>query len=120
MNLDHFNFKCPHCNHSVSSEDSIVLTTVRNSGEKGKIQLSSLIGNYAFNHFPIVTFTPGELIGFYCPFCEKSLVSQKYPTYALLIMEVRSGIQFEVIFSCIAGVRETKVITEDGIETYTG
>lgn len=120
MNFDHFNFKCPYCSRSVSSDDSIVLKTERASGEKGEIHLSSLIGNYSFNHFPPVAFSKGELIAFHCPFCAENLAAKNYPNYALLNMEVQSGIQFEVLFSCLAGVRETKVITEDGIETYTG
>ena len=46
------------------------------------------------------------------------LTSKDYPDYALLSMDVGSGINFDVVFSLIAGRRETRIITEDGIETY--
>lgn len=120
MKLSNFNFLCPHCQYSVTNGDVIELTTIRPSGERGRIRMASKIGNYTFEHIPPVEFQEGECIGFSCPNCDTDLATADYPNYALLSMDVGSGIKFDVIFSRIAGQRETKIITEDGIETYSG
>lgn len=120
MELSNFNFSCPHCAKTLMTEDGIELITLRNSGETGMIRMASSIGNYSFKHEPPISFEQGEVIQFSCPFCHSDLASNEYPDYALLTMEVGNGIQFDVIFSRIAGRRETRIITEDGIETYTG
>ena len=118
MELSNFNFSCPHCLHTVMKNDSIELSTNRVSGEEGLIRMDSKIGNYSFEHIPPIQFVSGERIKFLCTHCRADLTSKDYPDYALLSMDVGSGINFDVIFSLIAGRRETRIITEDGIETY--
>lgn len=120
MELSNFNFSCPHCHHTVVKNDSIELVTNRFSGEQGLIRMDSKIGNYSFEHIPPLSFTEGESIRFSCPFCAANLTAEDYPDYALLTMDMGNGMKFDVIFSRIAGKRETRIITEDGIETYTG
>lgn len=120
MKLSNFNFLCPHCQQSVVKDDVIELTTIRLTGEKGLIRMASEIGNYSFEHFPPLKFQDDECIGFSCPNCNVDLAAKDYPNYALLSMDVGNGITFDVIFSRMAGERVTKIITEDGIETYKG
>lgn len=119
MELRNLNFSCPHFQLTVMNNDSIELLTNRLSGEQGLIRMDSKIGNYSFEHIPPIQFVSGESIKFLCPLCRADLTSKDYPDYALLSMDVGSGIKFGVIFSQIAVTCETRIITEDGIETYT-
>ncbi len=120
MELSNFKFSCPHCQYNVVKNDRIELLTNRLSGEEGLIRMDSKIVNYSFEHIPPIQLVSGETIKFLCPNCRADLTAEDYSDYALLSMDVGSGIKFDVIFSRIAGKRETRIITEDGIETYTG
>lgn len=120
MNFKNFKFSCPHCNATLSNEDEVTLSTIRKSGEKGTIYLSVAFGNYTYRHIPETDFEKDEIVDFHCPKCNIDLKSQQHEDFALLNMNVEDNINFEVIFSRVAGKRKTYVITEDGIETYQG
>jgi hypothetical protein len=115
-----YDFHCTSCNHKLSDEKEIILTTKRGEDKLGLIRLSTSVGNYAYVHEPEVSFVLGEMISFCCTSCDYSLNSKDFPNYALLKMFVNENIQFEVLFSRKVGVQKTYLVTEDGIETYTG
>ncbi|WP_070136812.1 hypothetical protein [Crocinitomix algicola] len=120
MDLKKYNFTCPHCKQILNEGDEIELVTKRNHGDNGRIYLSVAFGNYTYKHIPDTDFQKGELVEFHCPKCGSNLASKIYENFASLNMQVDTNINFEVIFSRIAGERKTYVVTEDGIETYQG
>lgn len=118
--IQKYDFHCTSCNHKLSDDKTITLTTKRDENKLGTIRLSTSVGNYNYVHDPDVKFEAGEMITFCCTECDASLNSKEFPNYALLKMKVNTDIQFEVLFSRKAGVQKTYLVTEDGIETYTG
>ena len=93
---------------------------MRVNGEEGLISLSTSVGNYSFKHEPEVDFEAGEVVSFLCTSCDTELNSEEFETYAKLVMVVDENIEFDILFSRKAGVQKTYLITEDGIETYSG
>lgn len=120
MDFKKFSFTCPSCDHILNDNDEIELVTKRTNGQEGKIFMSVAFGNYTYKHVPTTIFDHNEIVAFHCPHCDVNLASKKYENFALLNMKVDKNINFEVIFSRVAGERKTYVITEDGIETYQG
>ncbi|MEO9531668.1 MAG: hypothetical protein ABJG68_12885 [Crocinitomicaceae bacterium] len=118
--IQKYDFHCTSCHHKLSDDKHIKLTTKRGDEKLGLIKLSTSVGQYDYFHEPAVEFEPGEMITFCCTECDASLNSKEFPNYALLKMKVNEDIQFEVLFSRKAGVQKTYLVTEDGIETYTG
>lgn len=118
--ISNFDYHCPYCTEKLKKSGEIVLKTIRNNGSEGIIRMATSIGDYGYAHEPQIDFELGEMVDFYCPFCDKNLNSEEYNNYALLKLYVREGIQFDVLFSRKAGVHKTYLITEDGIETYAG
>jgi hypothetical protein len=118
--IQKYNFHCPTCHHLLNGASSIDLKTVRDNGDLGLISLSTSVGNYSFTHKPDVAFDPGELVSFCCTSCDANLNSEEFENYAKLVMRVEENIEFDVLFSRKAGVLKTYLITEDGIETYSG
>lgn len=120
MDLKNFCFSCPFCNQELNGGDEIELVTQRHNGDRGRMFLSTTFGNYTYRHLPETEFEPGEVVDFYCPSCSQNLEAPQHDNFALVHMDVGSGIKFEIIFSREAGKRKTYVITDDGIETYHG
>ncbi|UKN02532.1 hypothetical protein K6119_03230 [Paracrocinitomix mangrovi] len=118
--IQDFNFHCPYCSANLNQGKLVVLNTKRENGDKGVISLDATVGNYEYTHVPEVEFTPGELVDFICPHCNVPLNSKEFEKYALLKLKVDDKISFEVLFSRQSGVQKTYMITEDGIESYSG
>jgi len=115
-----YDILCPSCRTKLNDGTKLTLKTKRESGEEGLIHLSTTIGNYSYTHEPAVIFDIGELVTFSCPKCYENLNSKDFENYALLKMKVDENIEFEILFSRKAGIQKTYLVTEDGIETYSG
>lgn len=118
--IKEYDFNCPHCKAMLSSAGTITLKTKRDNGETGVIRMNTNLGNYEYTHEPAIQFEAGELVDFVCPHCDTTLNSPEFDNYAQLKMVVDKGIIFDILFSRKAGVHKTYLITEDGIETYSG
>lgn len=118
--IQKFDFHCPKCDFKLNQNNEIVLTTLRSNGDLGKMMMSTSVGNYSYKHIPEKAFDNGELVSFQCTNCEANLDAKEFEDYAQLIMKVDENIQFDILFSRRAGVQKTYLITEDGIETYSG
>lgn len=118
--LQKYDFHCPHCDSKLDENKEITLLTKRSNGEEGRIFMSTAVGNYTHRHEPANAFENGELVEFQCTHCRKNLDAEDYVDYAKLIMKVEENIHFDVLFSRRAGVQKTYLITENGIETYSG
>ncbi len=120
MNLKNCQFYCPYCKAHLSQSGEIALTTKSSGKELGTMMLSVSIGDYTYKHIPKMEFSPGEVLDFCCPHCKEDLSSDNYENFARLIMKVSKDVEFELLFSRKAGKRKTYIITEDGIESYSG
>jgi hypothetical protein len=118
--IKNYDFQCPHCNAMLNSGGYITLQTKRSNGELGTIKMATSVGNYDYTHEPPTEFEAGEVVEFRCTSCHISLNSEEFEDYAQLKMKVRESIEFDILFSRKAGVQKTYLITEDGIETYSG
>jgi len=118
MNLINYNFYCTKCGGQLDENQNINLKTVRTSGEKGVMHLSTSFGSYTYTHEPATKFDDEEFVDFLCPICDGNLQSQKYLDYAALTMKAESQFDFEILFSRMAGMHKTYIVTEDGIESY--
>ena len=118
--ISNYDFHCPHCSANLNQNNTIILNTKRDNGDEGKIHMATTVGNYEYSHIPPVDFNAGELVEFICPSCSASLNSKEFENYALLKLKVDEHIEFEVLFSRKAGIQKTYLITEDGIESYSG
>jgi len=118
--IQKYDFHCPKCRHLLNQNKDIVLRTIRSNGDQGTISLSTTVGNYSFKHEPTVQFEDGELVTFACTECDFELNSDEFENYARLIMAVDENIEFDILFSRRAGIQKTYLVTEDGIETYSG
>ena len=113
-------FFCPYCREMLSMSGKIVLNTRRAGNELGKMQLSVAVGDYGYEHIPEVEFLKGEIVDFFCPHCKEDLSSDHYENFARLLLRSDNKAELELLFSREAGKRKTYIITEDGIESYSG
>lgn len=118
--IQKYDFHCPHCNAILNPGENVILKTRRTNGEIGEIKMSTSLGNYSYEHTPQVQFDKGEMVDFICTSCDKEVNSSEFKSYALLKMRVDENIVFDVLFSRVAGIHKTYLVTEDGIESYTG
>lgn len=118
--IQDYNFHCPHCNSTLNDGKNIVLKTKRTNGEVGEIKMATSLGNYSYIHTPDVLFEQGEVVDFICTSCNESVNSKEFDSYALLKMRVDENIVFDVLFSRVTGIHKTYLVTEDGIESYSG
>lgn len=70
--------KCPKCgkalmddSHLINNRKAIMLKITTTSGEKGKIWLSSIYGDY--NYTAEIAIPEGEIVKFECPHCNADL-----------------------------------------------
>jgi DNA-directed RNA polymerase subunit RPC12/RpoP len=119
--LEKYDFHCPYCKYKLNGDNKLIkLDTIRQNGDKGTIYFSASIGDFSYEHEPKVDFEPGELVNFCCSSCNKDLSSDQFDNYARLILDVNGTVQFDILFSRKAGVKKTYLITEEGVETYSG
>lgn len=118
--IHNYDILCPCCRDKLNQGTTLTLKTRRKNGDEGIIHLATTIGNYSYTHDPPVIFDIGEIVTFSCPKCDESLNAKDFENYALLKMVVDENIEFEIVFSRKAGVQKTYLVTEDGIETYSG
>lgn len=111
-------FKCPHCLNLLTVGENVVFST-RNSWKKqGLIILHPELGNYTVIKHPEFQVLKGELLEFYCPFCNKQLLSEKDTKLAKILMSDENGIEYEIHFSRVAGQQSTYKITGENFEIF--
>ena len=118
MKLDKYQFYCPDCSQCLDDKGEIHLKYERFNGEEGDVYLSTTLGNYKKRLIPDVTFEAGELVNFICPHCKSKIHSAERENFVHLVMRVENKFDFEILFSRVAGVQKTFLVTEDGVECY--
>ncbi len=111
-------FKCPHCLNLLNVGENIVFSTRNSWGKQGLIILHPDLGNYTVIKHPEFEVLLGELLEFYCPFCNKQLLSERNFNLAKILMSSDDGKEYEIHFSRISGQHSTYKIIGQNVEVF--
>jgi hypothetical protein len=111
-------FKCPHCSNLLNVGENIVFTTRNRWGKEGLIMLHPEIGNYTVLKHPNFEVNEGDLLEFYCLYCNKQLLSERNKNLAKILMSDENGDEYEIHFSRIAGQQATYKIIGENFEIF--
>jgi len=111
-------FKCPHCLNLLNVGQNIVFTARNKWGTNGLIMLHPEIGNYTVLKHPNFEVHEGEMLDFYCLYCNKQLISERNKNLAKILMCDDNGIEYEILFSRIAGQHATYKIIGENYEIF--
>jgi transcription elongation factor Elf1 len=111
-------FKCPHCLNLLNVGENIVFSTRNSWGKQGLIILHPELGNYTVIKHPEFEILLGELLEFYCPFCNKQLLSERNFKLAKILMSSDDGKEYEIHFSRISGQHSTYKIIGQSVEIF--
>jgi len=111
-------FKCPHCRNLLNVGENIVFTARNKWGKEGLIMLHPELGNYTVLKHPDFDVPQGEVMDFYCLYCNKQLLSQRNINLAKILMSDENGLEYEIHFSRIAGQHFTYKIIGENYEIF--
>lgn len=111
-------FKCPHCSNLLNVGENIVFTARNRWGKSGLIMLHPEIGNYLVLKHPNFEVAEGDLLDFYCLYCNKQLLSERNKNLAKILMSDEKGDEYEIHFSRIAGEKATYKIIGENYEIF--
>lgn len=116
--LEKKDFLCPKCKGHLNAGGYLIFNTKNQKNQKGLILLDPGVGSYDYKHHENYNFQKGENIEFTCPICQYDLKSKKNPKFASVIMIDHQNMEYEVLFSRIAGEKSTYVFAKDNIEAF--
>ena len=106
-------YSCPHCEAPLNPEERVVLKAV--SGDRELlVGLHPQPGNYEVELPSGEEMAPGTRWEFFCPVCEKSLVSELSEDLCVLVV-TSPGEPHHVYFSRVAGEEATFVVSAEGL-----
>ena len=111
-------YLCPFCKGHLNVGNKVVFSSKNSRKKKGLILLSPEIGGYSYEHHPNYEFKKGETVQFNCPVCQHDLSSDKNPKFASVLMIDHNDMQYDVLFSRVAGEQSTYVVSNDQIEEF--
>ena len=111
-------FKCPHCLNLLTVGDNVVFSARNSWGKHGLIILRPELGNYLVIKHPEFHVMEGEILEFYCPFCNKQLLSARNPNLASILMNDEKGIEYEIHFSRIVGQHATYKLIGETVDIF--
>ena len=106
-------YSCPHCEAPLNPEQRVVLKAVSDDREL-QVGLHPQPGNYEVELPVGEEMAPGTRWEFFCPVCEKSLVSELSEDLCVLVV-TQPGEPHRVYFSRIAGEEATFVVSAEGL-----
>lgn len=111
-------FKCPHCANLLNVGENIVFSTRNRWGGEGLILLHPGLGNYEVIRHPAFEAPKGEVLQFFCPYCNKELGTDRHKNLVKILMTDDTGQEFEIYFSRIAGEHATYKLTGRSVEIF--
>ncbi len=111
-------FLCPHCLVQLNIDGQIILSGHFQSGQRGLILLSEIIGDYTVHFSPDLHIEKGEKIDFHCPSCQTNLAYHKNPDLVRIIKRDESNQEHMLVFSAIFGEHCTYKVSEERTLTY--
>ena len=111
-------YLCPKCKGHLNTGGKIVFSTKTSRNKKGLILLNPEIGGYTYEHHENYSFKKGEVIQFNCPICSTDLTSKENEKFAGVMMIDHNDMEYNVLFSRVAGVKSTYVVSTDNVESF--
>lgn len=113
------NYLCPHCKGQLKVDDKIIFGARAKNNVKGLLLLSAKIGDYTIHSHPDFIIEEGDLINFYCPICNSSLLASNVnENLAKVEMIDEDSNKYDIYFSSIAGEKCTYVIKDKAFEAH--
>lgn len=101
------NFICPKCQGQIRVGDHLIFKVRNHKKQSGLILLNPQIGNYTSIKHPTFNIEAGEILEFFCPVCNTSLVSDIHKNLAHVILHEENGQEHDVYFSQVFGEHST-------------
>ncbi len=112
------NFLCPQCRNYLNVGENIIFSTRNKSGKEGIIMLHPQLGDYTIIKHPTFEISKGDLVDFFCPYCNKKLISERNANLAKVLMLDEKNVEYEIHFSRIAGQHSTYKIIGESVEIF--
>ena len=77
---------CPKCREYLRVGDHIIFKVKNSKKQSALLLLSPQIGNYTSHKHPTFEIQTGEILEFYCPLCNTSLISDIHKNLAHVIL----------------------------------
>jgi hypothetical protein len=87
-------------------------------GVTGLIALHPEVGNYSVEKNPLFEYRERDKLDFFCPVCHTELSSSIHDRLARIIMLDENALEYEVLFSKVAGEKSTYKIIGKTMEVY--
>jgi len=111
-------FICPGCKGYLDVGDQIVLAAITQNNDAGLILLSPELGNYTVKTNLLFKINIGEKYDFYCPVCHEKLATDLHDNLSRVILVDENNINYEILFSKIAGEKSTYKIVGESLEIF--
>lgn len=109
------NFLCPKCLAQIRIGNHLIFKVKNQKKQSGLILLHPQIGNYASVKHPDFEVAEGEVLEFFCPVCNSSLVSDIHKNLAHVILHEENGHDHDVYFSQVSGEHSTFEISGEAV-----
>ncbi|HZY24391.1 MAG TPA: hypothetical protein VFE71_01085 [Bacteroidales bacterium] len=100
-------FLCPECNEYLRVGENVIFKVKNSKKQSCLMLLSPQIGNYTSHKHRSFVIRTGELLEFYCPLCNASLISDIDKNLVHVILQDEKEQFHNVYFSRIVGEHST-------------
>ena len=100
-------FLCPECNEYLRVGENVIFKVKNSKKQSCLMLLSPQIGNYTSHKHSSFEIKTGELLEFYCPLCNASLISDIDKNLVHVILQDEKEQFHNVFFSRIVGEHST-------------
>ncbi len=100
-------FLCPECNEYLRVGENVIFKVKNSRKQSCLMLLSPQIGNYTSHKHNSFEIKKGELLEFYCPLCNASLISEIDKNLVHVILQDEKEQFHNVYFSRIVGEHST-------------
>lgn len=112
------NYLCPHCRNYLNVGENIVFSARSPDKKEGLLLLHPQIGDYNVIKHAAFNYKDGDKLDFFCPYCCSRLTAPQHDNLVRVLMEDEQHIEFDIIFSRVAGEKSTFKIVGENIELY--
>ncbi|MEZ5197357.1 MAG: hypothetical protein R2764_13450 [Bacteroidales bacterium] len=121
-------YLCPQCRSDLKIVDHIIFSAKTQKGIKGILLISPELGDYTILHDDQFRYEQGEHIDLFCPVCQGNLaIPAVDKDLAEVILIDEKGVEYEIIFSEVAGkkctikMKDKKIVESygDDVDEYT-
>jgi hypothetical protein len=100
-------FLCPKCRGHLRVVENIIFKVKNIKKQSALLLLNPQIGNYASHKHHTFEIKKGEILEYYCPLCNASLISDIHKNLAHVILMEENGKTHDVYFSQMVGEHST-------------